>query len=62
LLNGKGDFPTPQKTLDFESEIVKTDSEEKPLPKIKLENKVTNKPIDRIVIFYSDGSFKNFEN
>jgi transcriptional regulator with XRE-family HTH domain len=62
LLNGKGDFPTPQKTLDFESEIVKTDSEEKPLPKIKLENKVTNKTIERIVIFYSDGSFKNFEN
>lgn len=51
LLNGKGEFP----------------SEKKNISKITGESKVismskTNKPIERIVIFYNDGSFKSFEN
>ncbi|MBT8260442.1 MAG: helix-turn-helix transcriptional regulator [Flavobacteriaceae bacterium] len=62
LLNGKGNFPRE----DF-----KTNSEidEKLIPEGKnliLKNKsVLTTPhaeIERIVIFYKDGSFKNFEN
>ncbi len=57
LLNGKGSFP-------------KNDTTEKstpPLPSLQTQNKMTpsnssnQKKIDRIVIFYSDGSFENFE-
>jgi transcriptional regulator with XRE-family HTH domain len=62
LLNGKGTFPssdikstpktTIQKEMDFDSDIKKT---------IK-ENTSNDKAIERIVIFYSDGTFKNFQN
>lgn len=59
LLNGKGNFPTSDK-----AEIKKT-STPSPSPKtdIEINEKLsTNKSIERIVIFYSDGSFKNFQN
>lgn len=58
LFNGNGEFPSEVETLQF-----KTQSP--PL----LENKILNseienhnKTIERIVIFYSDGTFKNFNN
>lgn len=61
LLNGKGSFPSSapkainkpivQKEIEF-------DSEEKKVVK-EISN---NKTIDRIVVFYSDGSFKNYQN
>lgn len=61
LLNGKGSFPskdvnpthkpTPQKEIPFDSEEKKGSKEAS-----------TEKAIERIVIFYSDGSFKNYEN
>ena len=57
LFNGKGEFPSKGK---FEETKQETDlfsvSEKSPL---KISN---NKEIERIVIFYSDGSFKNFQN
>ncbi|WP_194768748.1 helix-turn-helix domain-containing protein [Tamlana sp. I1] len=67
LLNGKGEFPTVEKksitqetfkipnsqtNLDFE-EII----EKKPTS-----NSIEDKTIERIVIFYSDGTFKNYKN
>lgn len=59
LLNGKGVFPAVKK-----SEEVKTEVEVAPAEvheKIQTEIK-KDKTIESIVIFYSDGSFKNFQN
>lgn len=61
LLNGKGEFPSNQNSTVIQTEIPNLSIEEKKEQKIKSENK-TDKSIERIVIFYSDGSFKNFQN
>lgn len=63
LLNGKGTFPSSenksepktalQKEIEFEPEVKKV---------VKEGSTQNNKEIERIVIFYSDGSFKNFQN
>ena len=57
LLNGKGEFPKTESPTsiktDLPKEIVKT---------FETHKTKTNKTIERIVVFYSDGSFKNFEN
>lgn len=59
LLNGKGHFPSfnipEEKEIDSPSLSNKKDIEVNE----KLE---TDKSIERIIIFYSDGSFKNFQN
>ena len=52
LLNGKGIFPSDSKTESKDEEIKSV---------IKKSKNYKNKTIERIVIFYSDGSFKNFE-
>lgn len=62
LLNGKGKFPK-----DVNSEKTETDSSfSKPAPEsfkdISLNSTNNDAQIERIVIFYKDGSFKNFEN
>jgi len=52
LLNGKGNFPAKNEiapTLD-------------PKLKIASEQKITSKTIQRIVIFYNDGSFESFDH
>jgi transcriptional regulator with XRE-family HTH domain len=53
LLNGKGTFP-------------KTDSSKETLeeqnPITTITNSDNSKAIERIIIFYKDGSFKNFQN
>lgn len=55
LLNGKGNFPKQE-------EKIKENTEIKQPVKIKPSKSVsTDKTIQRIVIFYSDGSFENFE-
>ncbi|MFI1743905.1 helix-turn-helix domain-containing protein [Thalassobellus sediminis] len=60
LLNGKGTFPVLQNT-----EIKKNNSSpilfnEKVVTKKQKGN--DSKKIERIIIFYSDGSFENFQN
>ena len=58
LFNGKGEFPSKIKT-----EVTKQANITPNLNYDKLLSEtVKNKTIDRIVIFYSDGSFKNYEN
>ena len=56
LLNGKGTFPKATKVENTPPVVA---------PKVSkhmIETKVsTEKKIERIVIFYSDGSFENFE-
>lgn len=51
LLNGKGIFPVPQ---NQQKEIVKTAS-------IETLKETKDKVVERIVIFYKDGSFKSFK-
>lgn len=57
LLNGKGEFPAAKQSAQLNLEIP-------PAPiKDKIESTInSDKSIERIVIFYSDGSFKNFQN
>ena len=55
LLNGKGTFPTQGKSFEFISENKQSNNH-------VMENSINeNKKIKRIVIFYSDGSFEDFE-
>jgi transcriptional regulator with XRE-family HTH domain len=55
LLNGKGNFPKEEeKKQSIDSTPNFTNQIQNPTP--------TNSEIERIVIFYKDGSFKNFEN
>ena len=56
LFNGKGVFPSKQEIKEIEQTSLKAALDEN---KLLSDN---NKEIERIVIFYSDGSFKNFEN
>ena len=59
LMNGKGEFPSESISVNHtpqNNEEVPTDS------KITEFSNSSNKSIERIVIFYRDGSFKNFEN
>lgn len=67
LLNGKGDFPDPEleKEQPEEKIAVSIDSfkdekvEDKKLTHLSTENSGT---IDRIIIFYKDGTFKEYKN
>jgi len=52
LLNGKGSFPPADKTDDNQSI---------PLPGVPTQKPLSDKAIERIVIFYKDGSFKSYE-
>lgn len=55
LLNGKGEFPSlPQKAT---VEIKRNSSPETP---VNLKPETADKNIDKIVIFYKDGTFKEF--
>ncbi|MEW4924531.1 helix-turn-helix transcriptional regulator [Algibacter sp. 2305UL17-15] len=57
LLNGKGSFPKKKVSETTPSALPKSNAIEKQ----KDSKKSNEKKIDRIVIFYSDGSFENFE-
>ncbi|MDD7885853.1 helix-turn-helix domain-containing protein [Flavivirga sp. 57AJ16] len=57
LFNGKGEFPSTGKFKETKKETDLFSVAEKQQPKTSNE-----KEIERIVIFYSDGSFKNFQN
>jgi hypothetical protein len=55
LLNGKGTFPKKNTT-----EVPENTSSTAKTPIKNIE--VDTNEIDRIIIFYKDGSFKNFQN
>ncbi len=57
LINGKGEFPSQNKTNDIKVESSTPEVKTKIVENIK-----DTKEIDRIVIFYSDGSFKSFQS
>lgn len=61
LFNGNGEFPSKVKKDSFKTEP-------KPLPETRFLNEtiesktIDDKAIERIVVFYTDGTFKNFKN
>ncbi len=62
LLNGKGEFPAIKKSVDVKPADVKPEP-----PPVAIQEKIQfetkkEKTIESIVIFYTDGSFKNFKN
>ena len=64
LLNGRGNFPST--TTSSSSEVTKVEIKEiensTPNPKASIKEPSFDKSIERIVIFYKDGTFKNFEH
>lgn len=61
LLNGKGEFPSVQKSEPHTSTPMSQISETV-LPKGTTSPKSKVKTIERIVIFYTDGTFKSFDH
>lgn len=61
LLNGKGEFPSVQKSEPLTSTPLPHISETV-LPKELTSAKTKDKNIERIVIFYTDGTFKSFDH
>ena len=57
LINGKGEFPKQSIISSTKVELTRANIKEK-----IFEDNNEAKEIDRIVIFYSDGSFKSFQN
>ena len=57
LLNGKGTFPSEKEVVSPKKQTTPTSMES-----VLEKNTSGDKTIERIVIFYSDGSFKNFHN
>ncbi|TXD82924.1 helix-turn-helix transcriptional regulator [Subsaximicrobium wynnwilliamsii] len=65
LLNGKGHFPSEEKHPEVATvSKVRTTTENETGAKtaVKTNLGIQDKSIERIVIFYTDGSFKNFED
>lgn len=61
LINGKGNFPNQKK---IESPLQKTTLEKSEafIPSHHAAKDSENSEIERIVVFYKDGSFKSYEN
>ena len=57
LLNGKGTFPKTEVKIDLPEKTSEEQNSSKTISKAE-----HLKEIERIVIFYKDGSFKNFQN
>ncbi|ALJ04051.1 DNA-binding protein [Pseudalgibacter alginicilyticus] len=62
LLNGKGHFPPDKKMVVPENLFTTPKSEIPPNTQHIIKKETPGKKIERIVIFYSDGSFENFQN
>ena len=60
LLNGKGTFPALQNAELKKGNTPPTLFNKAIMPETKKDN--NSKTIERIIIFYSDGSFENFQN
>jgi len=74
LLNGKGNFPAEKNSTEIKSEIPTRPESQNLFSEVEEKTQETNstsisrieqnskKEINRIVIFYKDGSLQNFEN
>ncbi|MFL1012894.1 helix-turn-helix domain-containing protein [Flavisericum labens] len=61
LFNGRGNFPSENKNEIADKEVKTSTSQNSIIENLKVKNS-NGKTIERIVIFYSDGTFKNFQN
>ncbi len=61
LLNGKGGFPSSASLENRETNNKVADPSPNKNPQAELATSSSDKDIERIVIFYKDGTFKNFE-
>lgn len=61
LLNGQGSFPSDN-TIKDESVSTPKEIPFKQTINKTIKEDVSDKSIERIIIFYSDGSFKNYQN
>lgn len=59
LMNGKGSFPSEPKRDSYPTSSETENLSQTKIPQI---SNIDDKSIERIVIFYRDGSFQNFEN
>jgi len=62
LLKGKGDFPSIPNPSESQKEKQPTIRNNQTQKKPSYSNTSPDKAIERIIIFYEDGSFKNFIN
>ncbi|MEC3908011.1 helix-turn-helix transcriptional regulator [Tamlana sp. 2201CG12-4] len=62
LFNGKGEFPSKLKNENTQTSQDLPPSSTQQLESVISEKSNQDKTIERIVIFYSDGTFKNFQN
>jgi len=60
LLNGKGQFPSQSKTIG--ENIASKSTKSELFANHEMDKSSNKNNIERIVIFYKDGSFKNFDN
>jgi transcriptional regulator with XRE-family HTH domain len=56
LLNGKGDFPSQPKISESQHSNIT-----KPKHDIKTSNQESDSEIEKIVVFYKDGTFKSYK-
>lgn len=61
LMNGKGTFPKKEKMSTPSSRVESKIASTNVSSEIPLTSNTDTKTIERIVIFYKDGTFKNFE-
>jgi transcriptional regulator with XRE-family HTH domain len=63
LLNGKGTFPLQVKSENSENQnLINEELSNISIPSVNLEEKASDSEIDKIVIFYKDGTFKAYKN
>jgi len=62
LLNGKGEFPSSATIIKDESPGLFDQLKSAQQGTENTNNSQSKKSIERIVVFYSDGTFKNFQN
>lgn len=62
LLNGKGSFPSTSSSENKKFEKIETDTSTSTIQNAENVSSSNDKSIERIVIFYKDGTFKNFEH
>jgi transcriptional regulator with XRE-family HTH domain len=62
LIHGTGSFPSTEIKSTIKTTVQNDMGFDSDVKKIIKEDVVNDKVIERIVIFYADGSFKNFQN
>jgi len=63
LLNGKGDFPNNTSLPPISDQSIKnTEQKKQASPDLSITISSNDKKIERIVIFYSDGTFREYLN